>query len=66
CEAGRVVTRDERATPDALDARVEHREWGEGLVARFEGSRVIVLFKQVGYHSFRMNGSAAPELELHA
>ncbi|MCA1554731.1 MAG: RecQ family zinc-binding domain-containing protein, partial [Chloroflexi bacterium] len=64
CTGGRVSARHERDAPYALNAHVQHREWGEGLVARVEGSRVIVLFKQVGYKSFRVNGSALPQLEL--
>jgi len=48
CEAGRVAapTRD---VPFALGARVAHRDWGEGVVQRYDGETMTVLFDEVGY-----------------
>jgi ATP-dependent DNA helicase RecQ len=37
--------------PFALDTRVRHRLWGEGLVLRYEGPAMTVLFDEVGYKS---------------
>jgi len=50
CEAGLV-----RDLPSAgestypVSSRVRHREWGDGIVMRHEGDRVVVLFETVGY-----------------
>jgi ATP-dependent DNA helicase RecQ len=44
-------------------ARVEHREWGSGVVMRPEGDRVTVLFEQVGYRTLAVRAlEADPEL----
>jgi ATP-dependent DNA helicase RecQ len=46
-----------------LNARVEHREWGAGIVMRPEGDRVTVLFEQVGYRTLAVRAlEADPEL----
>ncbi|MDP8951130.1 MAG: RecQ family zinc-binding domain-containing protein, partial [Actinomycetota bacterium] len=49
CEAGIVVEEDEGEVPFPLNSRVVHQEWGEGLVQRYEGDKMIVLFDEVGY-----------------
>jgi ATP-dependent DNA helicase RecQ len=48
CEAGRAAetTGDE---PFPANSRVRHRAWGGGLVLRYEGDKVVVLFDEVGY-----------------
>ena len=46
--------------PDALDSpysvnsRVSHGQWGEGVVMRFEGDRIVVLFDEVGYKTLAL------------
>jgi ATP-dependent DNA helicase RecQ len=46
-----------------LNARVEQREWGAGVVMRPEGDRVTVLFEQVGYRTLAVRAlEADPEL----
>ena len=42
----------ERAYP--LNAAVEHREWGPGVVMRHEPDRITVLFEQVGYRTLAL------------
>ena len=42
-----------------LNARVEHREWGPGVVMRPEGDRVTVLFEQVGYRTLAVRALEA-------
>ncbi len=49
CEAGVVVREDEGDRPFALNSRVRHRAWGEGLVMRYEGDKIVVLFDEIGY-----------------
>ena len=47
CERGLVV--QDLAQPFALGSRVRHDDWGEGLVERYEGDKMVVLFDGVGY-----------------
>jgi ATP-dependent DNA helicase RecQ len=54
CESGRVVERDASAEPFPLESRVRHRQWGPGLVMRYEGDRIVVLFEQVGYKTLSL------------
>jgi len=51
--AGRSAT---PAGPEsfALNAPVEHREWGPGVVMRQEPDRITVLFEQVGYRTLAL------------
>jgi ATP-dependent DNA helicase RecQ len=49
CEAGVVVEEDEEAEPFPINSRVAHEKWGEGLVQRYEGDKMVVLFEEVGY-----------------
>ena len=48
CADGTAVTTsgDE---PFALQSRVTHAHWGSGLVMRYDGEQVTVLFDSVGY-----------------
>jgi ATP-dependent DNA helicase RecQ len=48
CEAGVVVENNDRL-PFPLHARVRHSTFGEGLVERYDGDTMIVLFDDVGY-----------------
>ena len=49
CEAGFVVEEDEGSEPFPVNSRVVHAKWGEGLVQRYEGDKMVVLFDEVGY-----------------
>ncbi|MFP5351016.1 MAG: RecQ family ATP-dependent DNA helicase [Actinomycetota bacterium] len=48
CEAGSIVL-DAVQVPFELNSRVEHASWGPGLVMRYEGDKIVVLFDSVGY-----------------
>jgi ATP-dependent DNA helicase RecQ len=48
CEAG-VVVEDEGDEPFLINSWVVHKKWGEGLVQRYEGDKMVVLFDEVGY-----------------
>lgn len=49
CDAGITVAEDETAEPFPINSRVIHRSWGDGMVLRYEGDKMIVLFDSVGY-----------------
>lgn len=49
CDAGVTVAENEGNEPFALNSRVRHGVWGAGLVQRYEGDTMIVLFDEVGY-----------------
>ena len=48
CDAGKVDGGDDDTT-FAINSRVAHDEWGQGLVVRTEGDTVTVLFDDIGY-----------------
>jgi ATP-dependent DNA helicase RecQ len=48
CRAG-ITAEDTSHQPYALNAQVMHKEWGQGIVMRYEGGKVVILFDQVGY-----------------
>ncbi len=50
CEVG-LVKPDEADRPFALESRVVHRTWGDGLVMRYEADKMVVLFETVGYRT---------------
>jgi ATP-dependent DNA helicase RecQ len=53
CDAGRVhATTTDR--PYAVGARVAHATFGEGVLQRYDGDRVVVLFDDVGYKSLAL------------
>jgi len=39
------------AAPFPVSSRVTHAQWGEGVVLRYEGDRVVVLFEEEGYRT---------------
>ncbi|MDQ4077921.1 MAG: ATP-dependent DNA helicase [Chloroflexota bacterium] len=55
CQAGVVVQEEEREKPFSLNSRVAHKEWGEGLVMRYEGDKLTVLFDEVGYKTLSLD-----------
>jgi ATP-dependent DNA helicase RecQ len=50
CEAGRGPAEDGER-PFEVGAAVTHSDWGEGVVQRYDGDRVVVLFDSVGYRT---------------
>ena len=49
CEAGVVVEEYESDEPFPINSRVVHERWGEGLIQRYEGDKMVILFDEVGY-----------------
>ncbi len=49
CDDGITVFEDEEHVPFPINTCVQHQSWGSGLVLRYEGSKIVVLFDQVGY-----------------
>jgi ATP-dependent DNA helicase RecQ len=55
CEAGTASEQADAAdSPYALQSRVQHASWGEGVVMRYEGDRIVVLFEDVGYRTLSL------------
>ncbi len=60
CAAGTAEHQaDASGSPYALLSRVRHDEWGTGLVMRYEGDRIVVLFEEVGYRTLSLEAVAA-------
>ena len=55
CKAGVVVQDDDSSKPFPLNTRVVHQSWGEGLVMRYEGDKIVILFDEVGYKTLDIN-----------
>ena len=55
CQSGVVeeVEADQRC-PYPVNSRVEHQQWGSGIVMRFDGDRIVVLFTDVGYRTLSL------------
>jgi ATP-dependent DNA helicase RecQ len=49
CEEGHVRADSQTNVPFPLNSRVRHSTLGEGLVERYDGDTVVVLFDNVGY-----------------
>jgi ATP-dependent DNA helicase RecQ len=59
CHAGTSTDQPDSAdSPYHLQSRVRHSEWGEGVVMRFEGDRIVVLFEEVGYKTLLLRAVA--------
>lgn len=54
CKAGISRENTSDYQPFPLNDRVTHKEWGEGLVMRYEDDKVVVLFDQVGYKTLEV------------
>jgi ATP-dependent DNA helicase RecQ len=55
CSAGTAEEQpDADDSPFALQSRVVHASWGAGLVMRYEGDRIVVLFDEVGYKTLSL------------
>jgi ATP-dependent DNA helicase RecQ len=60
CEAGTAQDEpDAGESPYPLQSKVVHKEWGEGVVMRYEGDRIVVLFGEVGYKTLLLQAVAA-------
>ncbi len=49
CDAGITIAEDEENMPFPINAEVMHNVWGNGLVLRYEGDKMVILFDSVGY-----------------
>jgi ATP-dependent DNA helicase RecQ len=55
CEAGTASEQPDAAeSPYPLQSKVRHASWGEGIVMRYEGDRIVVLFEDVGYRTLSL------------
>lgn len=54
CIDGKIVQEEEIDLPYALNSRVAHEAWGEGMVTRYEGDKITVLFDAVGYKTLAL------------
>ncbi|HLM78871.1 MAG TPA: ATP-dependent DNA helicase RecQ [Rubrobacteraceae bacterium] len=55
CEAGIVVEEVEGGQPFPINSRVVHEKWGEGLVQRYEGDKMVIVFDEVGYKTLEVD-----------
>jgi ATP-dependent DNA helicase RecQ len=61
CEAGRGIP-EEAGEPFAVGSRVLHRKWGEGVVQRYDGDVIVLLFDSVGYKTLSIELVAERDL----
>jgi ATP-dependent DNA helicase RecQ len=55
CDAGAVEPPpDEAERPFSVGARVAHDAFGEGVLQRYDGDSLVVLFDDVGYKSLAL------------
>jgi ATP-dependent DNA helicase RecQ len=54
CARGSVHEENEGPMPFPLNSHVTHTAWGKGLVMRYEGDKVVVLFDDVGYKTLSL------------
>ncbi len=60
CAAGTAEQQlDADSSPYALQSRVSHAVWGVGVVMRYEGDRIVVLFEEVGYRTLSLEAVRA-------
>ncbi len=60
CAAGTAESSaDATSSPYPLQSRVSHASWGTGVVMRYEGDRIVVLFEEVGYRTLSLEAVAA-------
>jgi ATP-dependent DNA helicase RecQ len=60
CAAGTAEeAADAGSSPYPLQSKVSHATWGEGVVMRYEGDRIVVLFEEVGYRTLSLEAVAA-------
>jgi ATP-dependent DNA helicase RecQ len=54
CAAG-IAAEEAGDQPFPLNSRVRHAAWDEGLVMRYEGDKIVVLFDGVGYKTLALS-----------
>ena len=54
CDAGLAIATPSVAQPFPIKSRVEHKEWGPGMVMRYAGDTMVVLFDSVGYRTLAL------------
>jgi ATP-dependent DNA helicase RecQ len=60
CDAGTASEQpDAGSSPYPLQSSVSHKQWGMGVVMRYEGDRIVVLFEEVGYKTLLLEAVAA-------
>jgi ATP-dependent DNA helicase RecQ len=63
CDTCAAGTAEEQAdvtdSPYPLQSKVAHASWGTGVVMRYEGDRIVVLFEEVGYRTLSLDAVAA-------
>jgi len=66
CDCCAAGTPQEQAAAGAsaypLQSRVAHARCAEGVVMRYEGDRIVVLFEEVGYRTLSLEAVAARAL----
>ncbi len=62
CDAGVSVQREVHNEPFPVNSQVAHRDWGTGLVMRYEGDKIVVLFDAVGYKTLSLEIVTAQQL----
>ncbi|MBD2100653.1 ATP-dependent DNA helicase RecQ [Leptolyngbya sp. FACHB-261] len=55
CKAGITVETEQNNQPFELNTKVVHRSWGKGLVMRYEGDKMVILFDKVGYKTLAVD-----------
>lgn len=58
CRRGISESECNRRQPYALNSDVIHRSWGKGIVMRYEGDKIVILFDQVGYKTLSLDAAA--------
>ena len=54
CDAGSAIRDEPMHKPYDNGSSVRHREWGEGVVQRLDGDKMVVLFETVGYKTLSL------------
>jgi ATP-dependent DNA helicase RecQ len=50
------------AEPFQVGSRVEHEQWGAGVVQRYDGDQIVLLFDSVGYRTLSVELIAERDL----
>ncbi len=61
CEAGRGLPRA-AGEPFPVGSRVDHEQWGQGVVQRYDGDQIVLLFDSVGYRTLSVELVAQRDL----
>jgi ATP-dependent DNA helicase RecQ len=66
CEEGLVITTPTVGELFPVKSRVEHKVWGSGMVMRYAGDTMVVLFDSVGYRTLAIDLIMEKELLTQA